>query len=315
MNGREGRNMKPKSWSLLVAFSLTIILLVASTASGQDEYSNTGALLDLGQGARPMGMGGAFIGLADDENAVYYNPAALGFLDGFGVTTLWSPQFGLLDYGGVGFARKYVGLSTSALYSGSIAVPNEFGADTGTNFSYLSGNGVLGFGFPLLSQLSLGGKARYYYSHLTLDSSDDGYGWSVDPAIMAKVENFGIGIVVENALTGGILYGSNHREELESKLRAGISFSSRIDRRMKLNVLADLEAPLDSVAEANYELVTPHLGIELWLSSVGVRAGYSGRALTMGTSFELTNLRLDWALSAYQSGITETHRVSLIYRF
>ncbi|MBS3735878.1 MAG: hypothetical protein V5A87_02905 [Candidatus Bipolaricaulota bacterium] len=307
--------MKPKSWLLLVTFFLAVLLLMAGTASGQDEYSNPGALLDLGRGARPMGMGGAFIGLADDENAVYYNPAALGFLDEFGVTTLWSPQFGFLDYGGIGFARKYVGLSTSALYSGSIAVPNEFGADTGTSFSYLSGNGVLGFGFPLLSQLSLGGKARYYYSHLTLDSSEDGYGWSVDPAIIAKGENFGLGIMVENALTGGLVYGSNHREELERKLRAGISFSSRIDRRMKLNVLADLEAPLDSVAEANYELITPHLGIELWLSGVGVRAGYNGRALTVGSSLEITNLRLDWALSAYQSGLTETHRVSLIYRF
>ncbi|MFB6214501.1 MAG: hypothetical protein ABEI54_01400, partial [Candidatus Bipolaricaulia bacterium] len=244
-----------------------------------------------------------------------YNPAALGFLDEFGVTTLWSPQFGFLDYGGVGFARKYVGFSASALYSGSIAVPNEFGVETGTSFSYLSGHGVLGFGFPVLSQLSLGGKVKYYYSHLTLDSSDDGYGWSVDPAIIARVENFGLGIIVENALTGGLVYGSNHREELEKKLRAGVSFSSRIDKRMRLNVLADLEAPLASVAEANYDLMTPHLGVELWLSSVGVRAGYSGRALTVGSSLRITNLRLDWALSAYQSGITETHRVSLIYRF
>lgn len=307
--------MRPKSWILLATLFLVIIVLVAGTARGQEEYSNPGALLDLGQGARPMGMGGAFIGLADDENAVYYNPAALGFLDKFGVTTLWSPQFGLVDYGGVGFAGKYVGLSTSLLYSGQIEVPNEFGADTGTSFSYWSGNGVLGFGFPVLSWLSLGGKTKYYYSHLTLDSSDDGYGWSVDPAIIAREENFGLGVTVENALTGGLVYGPDHREDLEKKLRAGISFSSRIDESMKLTVLADLEAPLDSIALARYELMTPHLGVELWLSNVGVRAGYNGRALTVGSSLEITNLRLDWALSAYQSGIAETHRVSLVYRF
>ena len=32
-------------------------------------------------GARPLGMGGAFIGLADDADATYWNPAALAFQD------------------------------------------------------------------------------------------------------------------------------------------------------------------------------------------------------------------------------------------
>ncbi len=307
--------MRPKGWLTLATLTLVVLSLVVGPVHGQDEYSNSGALMDLGQGARPMGMGGAFIGLADDENAVHYNPAALGFLESFGVTSLWSPQFGLLDYGSVGLARKYVGLSTSALYSGSINVPNEFGAETDSSFSYLSGHGVFGFGLPVLSQLSLGGKAKYYYSHLTLDSTDDGYGWSVEPAVIVKGGNFGLGIMVENAFTGGLVYGSNHREILEKRLRTGIAFSSRIDERMKLNVLADLEAPFDSVTEARYELMTPHLGVELWVQNIGVRAGYNGRALTVGTSLEITDLRLDWALSAYRSGITETHRVSLVYRF
>jgi hypothetical protein len=33
------------------------------------------------EGARPMAMGGAFTGLADDANATYWNPAALGLLE------------------------------------------------------------------------------------------------------------------------------------------------------------------------------------------------------------------------------------------
>ncbi|OGR84207.1 MAG: hypothetical protein A2636_03510 [Elusimicrobia bacterium RIFCSPHIGHO2_01_FULL_64_10] len=35
---------------------------------------------DLGAGARAMGLGGAFVGLADDSRAVYYNPAGLAGL-------------------------------------------------------------------------------------------------------------------------------------------------------------------------------------------------------------------------------------------
>jgi len=307
--------MKTKYPVFIAAVALVFLTLGVCAVSGQDDYSNSGALLDLGHGARPMGMGGAFLGLADDENAVYYNPAALAFLEEYGVTTLWSPQFGLVDYGGVGLAGKYVGLSTSILYSGSIDVPNEYGADSGTSFSYTSGSGVIGVGFPVFSQLSLGGKVKYYYSHLSLDSSSDGYGWSVEPAILAKGGNFGLGVMVENALTGGLVYGSDHRENLDRQLRAGVSFSSRIDENLRLNLLADIETPIDSIVSAKYEDMTPHLGVELWLSNIGVRTGYDGRAFTIGSSIKLQSLRMDWALSAYQSGITETHRVSLVYRF
>jgi hypothetical protein len=307
--------MKCKHRVLIAVVSLVIVTLAVFTVSGQDDYSNSAALLDLGHGARPMGMGGAFLGLADDENAVFYNPAALAFLDDFGVTTLWSPQFGLVDYGGVGLAGKYVGLSTSILYSGPIDVPNEYGADSGTSFSYTSGSGVVGVGLPVFSQLSFGGKIKYYYSHLSLDSSSDGYGWSVEPAILAKGGNFGLGIMVENALTGGIVYGSDHSEDLDRKLRAGVAFSSMVDGGLKLNLVADLEVPVDSIGSSEYENVIPHLGVELWLSNIGVRTGYDGRAFTIGSSIKLQSLRLDWALSAYQSGLTETHRVSLVYRF
>ncbi len=52
---------------------------------------------DLGAGARVFGMGGAFVGVADDVWAVYYNPAGLGFLR--------QKQLGA-DY-----SRFYVGMS------------------------------------------------------------------------------------------------------------------------------------------------------------------------------------------------------------
>ena len=35
------------------------------------------------KGIRPMGMGGAFTAIADDENAVFYNPAGISQRRGF----------------------------------------------------------------------------------------------------------------------------------------------------------------------------------------------------------------------------------------
>ena len=35
---------------------------------------------DMGIGARPLGMGGAFVAVADAANAAMYNPAGLGYM-------------------------------------------------------------------------------------------------------------------------------------------------------------------------------------------------------------------------------------------
>src|SRR4051812_9364268 len=42
-----------------------------------------------GVGARPGGMGGAFIGLADDIESVYYNPAGLANLKTMNLTAMY----------------------------------------------------------------------------------------------------------------------------------------------------------------------------------------------------------------------------------
>jgi hypothetical protein len=48
-------------------------------------------LANLYRGIRPLGMGGAFITLSDDENAMFYNPAGLNDVSGFGGVDLLNP--------------------------------------------------------------------------------------------------------------------------------------------------------------------------------------------------------------------------------
>jgi len=43
------------------------------------------------KGIRPQGMGGAFTAVADDENAMFYNPAGLDGIKGFGGTAILNP--------------------------------------------------------------------------------------------------------------------------------------------------------------------------------------------------------------------------------
>src|SRR3990167_9522892 len=49
-------------------------------------------LPSLYRGIRPLGMGGAFLTVSDDENALFYNPAGLNDVKGFGGVGILNPE-------------------------------------------------------------------------------------------------------------------------------------------------------------------------------------------------------------------------------
>jgi len=63
--------------------SLFVLFYSANTSLGQDPFAyNQMSFLteETGIGARAIGMGGAYIGVADDYSAIYWNPAGLGLI-------------------------------------------------------------------------------------------------------------------------------------------------------------------------------------------------------------------------------------------
>ena len=64
-----------------------------------------GEFMSIGIGGRPLGMGGAFVGIANDVTAGYYNPAGLANINYPQISLMHSEQFGNLvnyDYAAVG---------------------------------------------------------------------------------------------------------------------------------------------------------------------------------------------------------------------
>ena len=52
-----------------------VYLAMPADAATEGDAGQAGAFLSYGAGARGIGMGRAFVGLADDATAVYWNPA------------------------------------------------------------------------------------------------------------------------------------------------------------------------------------------------------------------------------------------------
>ena len=97
------------------------------------------AFVDVGLGARPVGLGRAFVALADDANAMLYNPAGLAHLDRMELTSM--------------YARLYPGVEDDKLHLGYVGLVKP-----------LRRIGTLGFGFTNL-WADLYGENVFYFSY------------------------------------------------------------------------------------------------------------------------------------------------------
>jgi len=59
-------------------FGIVLLTVLSVNQGGAAAAGLADSFLRLGPGARAMGMGGAFIALADDGTSVHWNPAGLG---------------------------------------------------------------------------------------------------------------------------------------------------------------------------------------------------------------------------------------------
>lgn len=96
------------------------------------------AFVDVGLGARPVGLGRAFVGLADDANAILYNPAGLANLEKMELTST--------------YARLFPGIEDDKLHLGYVGLVKP-----------LKSIGTLGFGVTNL-WADLYGEDVFYFT-------------------------------------------------------------------------------------------------------------------------------------------------------
>jgi hypothetical protein len=148
-----------------VIITILVILSAASLAFSEDYAGYAGAFLRNGVGARALGMGGAFTGVAEGIEAVYYNPAGLGFIPRTMVSLSYKSLSLDRHFGHVAVAfpiRNEAAMAASWLNFGVSDVPmrnqsRQLLGEVGNSSNAIE----LAFGKALSEQLSLGGKFRY----------------------------------------------------------------------------------------------------------------------------------------------------------
>ena len=153
------------------------LVITITLGFGFNKVGTTAApFLKIEYGARPVGMGGTFVALANDPAGIYYNPAGIAeikstqFMGGY---TVW---FADLKYNYATFvlptSRVNFALWGSFLYSDAIPVTTvEDPEGTGQKFTYV--DGLLGFtASALLSdRLSVGVSTKYIQQKLYNESA------------------------------------------------------------------------------------------------------------------------------------------------
>lgn len=196
-----------------------------------EPYSNVAAVLELGMGARPLAMGGAFVGLAEDTNALFFNPAGLAGVQGLSVLSSLEVRPGMATFGHLSAALPHLALGLHYFDFGSVPQVDEYGNVVGSfaysNYIFLTGAGIRGSNLPLLSRipllrdLGLGIKLKFVRV-ATLDPGSGGglafdlsllYGGANTGLRLGVVTGFGFGFTLENVVGVPVKYGSGHQED------------------------------------------------------------------------------------------------------
>jgi len=331
-----------KSVALLLTSSVMVYVLPI-TAQAINSNAGTAAytFLKIGTGAKSQGLGGAFVGLADDATALYYNPGGLTargeneaiYDDLLGKPLYEKPknQFTasyinyLVDfqYGFLGYVRQIdsttsAGISISYQNYGTFdRLNNEGNVPPGESSTFGASDiaFALTYSKRLSDRFSAGATGKAVFENIDSYSSQ---GLAADLGVMYLLSADGnnrLGLAITNL--GAQLKGltSEHKDKLPTKIAAGVSH-----RLVGLPFLFSAEGgkPFDNdfYAAVGMELVSlkPFFARIGWNTQgkdykVGgdndVMAGFAG-----GFGVIYKSYQIDYSYSSY-ADLGSVHRISL----
>ena len=269
--------------------------------------------LEMGAGARYIGMGGAGTAIADDANTVYWNP---GLIVKSGINavdfmhTLYMEETSYSYAGLIMMINETNAFGASVQYfsSGKMPMFDDVGQETGSMNPYDAAVSVAysvdvkGFG--------IGASAKFIQSKIV--NTANSYAFSVGVSLPDMVdEKLKVGAAITN-VGDGITY-DQEKEKLPATIRAGAGFY------VTDNLLA--AADIGQVVDRD---IYAALGLEYTIGinedlSLALRGGYNTIAeseelsgASAGLGIEYKSLVLDYAFVP-MGNLGNTHRISLTF--
>lgn len=271
------------------------------------------ALMKVEHGARPAGMGAAFVAVTNDPNGSLYNPASItdppGFVASFGHTAYWenvrlesgffakslSPR--LFLHGGIRFAvideieqRMFPTEEPEAFFDAH-------------DISFKSG-----LSYRVTDKVSVGLSAGWFIEKI---EAWRGSAFNVDLGVMfSPKKNVNLGGAITNlggdfSLTKPGVEGSR---EISLPVTYAVGGSYRYNRILGAAdiVIVDDEAHLHIGAEASVH--------EMFDIRAGYMANYDSKNISAGASFTKRNIAVDYAFVPYTNDLGTSHLFNFTVR-
>jgi hypothetical protein len=296
------RGDRRRRWVRLAFLISALCSLISGSANASGEPD---AFALPGVGARPGGMGGAFIGLSDDIESVYYNPAGLGNLTHSGVTSMYQTSSLETSRGFVAFNKAWthpvlpgsVALGWLRLQSNNIELTSLDEQVLGT--TNLSNDLLLlGVGVHPFEHISLGMSVKYYRFYFD-GFQESGVGYDLGAHVQYGFFRFGLAMT---DLDGTTVRGPSidptqpdATDKVPARFRPGIAlvFNQLLGLPIDIDWDGDEIVKLQGAQETR--LFT---GMELWgfTKHAALRGGYQeASGPTLGASLRIGSLQFDYS--------------------
>lgn len=324
---------------LFVYLFAACLVLPATLLAGDGDGGYAGSYLSVPIGARPVGMGGAYISISNDGAGVFYNPAGVANIK----RSMLATSYRTMDFdrklGYVGFMTPTQGnsaLGFNWLYagSGSVAARNADGDLLGYDISENNHAISVIFAKRFEKLFSVGFRGAYLHNEFA-DMSAYSVKFDLggifylsqlfqrDVRDLMFVQDLQAGLVIRNL---GASYRWNNEQyysahsldvfgsDQEDKVpvEVGLGLSGRfLDRKLLL---------ANDLVIVQHQGAKLHAGAEYFVKpELSLRTGYSDKSFTAGAGFILSlgkkNLAIDYAFSTDKVGEGSEHIFSFDFLF
>jgi hypothetical protein len=323
---------------------LGVVIPVSFAQAGETGVAKyAGEFISLGVGGRALAMGGAFVALANDVTAGYWNPAGLARLDYPQFILMHDEQFGSLvnhDYGAVAMpfgSDATLGLSIIRLGVDNIPNTQNAGVDINgnptkdpTQFVRVDPNRVTYFNAA---------DWALYFTYAKRQSEDFTYGANVklirrdignngatgigfDIGVWyTPMENLALGANIQDITTTFLAWDTGRNELISPTMKVGSAyfidaFGGRFAPAVDFDIRFENRktASLAHLGAVSFDM---HTGMEFQFKNVvALRLGYSDvKQMTLGAGVHFPKLTIDYSFAKFDgvNQLDNTHRISVMF--
>jgi hypothetical protein len=319
------------------------VLIVGHFALSQQIAKYAGEFLSIGVGGRALGLGGAYVALANDASAGYWNPAALARIDYPEVMLMHDERFGSLlnyDFGAVAIPYgKNATLGVSVMRLGVDGIPDTRNAGVDANGNPVSSDQYMNAVRLDESKISYFNSADWavYFTYAQRTSSSLTYGFNLKVIrrtlaeysatgvgfdvglLFSPSDNWYVGANAQDITTTLVAWSTGTNELISPTLKVGTAyFIDLLGGRFAPTTDVDIRfenRQFASVAHLGPVSFDPHLGLEFdFKKAIALRVGYDDiKQITLGAGIHLRKLDIDYSFAQFdkENDLGDTHRISL----